>query len=407
MRVGAVKIRRISGIAALLLTAAVACGFTFDNRYLSPRNRERELRRTTRYIILHTTEAPGAGSLNKVSERGEAHYVVDEAGGVFRIVDHRRVAYHCGRSMWDGLTNIDDVSVGIEVVGFHNQNLTPAQYLSLAALIGELQAIYKLPDECVLTHSMVAYGTPNRWQSRSHRGRKRCGMLFARWSVRKRLDLTAQPKFDPDVRAKRLVVADPYLSQVLYGDAREQEKALAHFNQPGANVITSLRSAWDIARDVYNSAETIYLFPDGTRKRGSEIRNWKSMPTGTKVLIKDANADPDEGFRTLGVDGRTAAELAGDEVHGAKTFFVLPGGKYMRGSELTPQAAAALPHGTRILTGYAVGGPISASLRAFDICGARWRARDTFFLYTHGLLKPGSAISENRIPAGAFVFYKN
>lgn len=404
MGAGFKRIRRTFG---MLLVLWSACGFTFDNHYVSPRNPERELRRDTIYLILHTTEAPSASALNKLSERGEAHYGVDERGYVYRIVDQRRVAYHCGRSMWNGRSNIDDCSIGIEVAGYHNRDITPAQYISLAALIGELQFTYKIPDERVLTHSMVAYGVPNRWQKRSHRGRKRCGMLFARWSVRKRLNLTAQPKIDPDVRAGRLVVADPYLRQVLYGDIREQDKAVAHFNQPDSNVIAVNRSAWDIARDAYDNPETIYLFPNGTRKRGNEIRNWKGLPLGTKVSINDAETNPDENYKTLGIDGRTVADLAGDEVHSATTFYVLPGGKLMRGTDLTPQTVTTLPHGTHVLTGYAMGGPVADRLRAFDICGTRWHAKDTYFLYSHGLLKPGSEMDENRIPAGALVFYKN
>ena len=45
-----------------------------SNRYRSPRNPERRVRRSTSLIVLHTTEAPERSSLNKLSERGEAHY---------------------------------------------------------------------------------------------------------------------------------------------------------------------------------------------------------------------------------------------------------------------------------------------------------------------------------------------
>ena len=75
----------------------------------------------------------------------------------------------------------------------------------------------------MLTHSQVAYGAPNKWQPRSHRGRKRCGMMFAMPSVRSKLNLTARPAFDPDVKAGRLVVGDAYLAQVLYGPSRQGE----------------------------------------------------------------------------------------------------------------------------------------------------------------------------------------
>ncbi|MBQ5796257.1 MAG: hypothetical protein IIW14_09735, partial [Kiritimatiellae bacterium] len=51
-----------------------------SNRYRSPRNPERNIRRSTELIVLHTTEAPARSSLNKLSDRGEAHYCVTEEG---------------------------------------------------------------------------------------------------------------------------------------------------------------------------------------------------------------------------------------------------------------------------------------------------------------------------------------
>ena len=101
--------------------------------------------------------------------------------------------------------------------GYHDKPLTAAQYQVLGELIGELQSIYKIPDYNVLAHSHVAYGAPNKWQKRAHRGRKRCGMMFALPAVRARLNLKTRPGSDPDVKAGRLVVGDEYLAQVLYG----------------------------------------------------------------------------------------------------------------------------------------------------------------------------------------------
>lgn len=42
-------------------------------------------------------------------------------------------------------------------------------------------------------------------------------MLFAMPSVRSRLNLGTRASFDPDVKAKRLVVADAHLNKALYG----------------------------------------------------------------------------------------------------------------------------------------------------------------------------------------------
>jgi hypothetical protein len=171
------------------------------------------------------------------------------------------------------------------VAGYHNRNITTAQYAAVKELVAELQGIYKIPDERVLTHSMIAYGSPNRWHKHSHRGRKRCGMLFAKWSVRKKLGLTRQPEYDPDVKAGRLVNADPYLAKVLYGSASEQDKAAERYAAGDTNVISPTRSAWDIARDKYRSAEVTYVFPSGKRLKGNTIKDWTTIPAGTKVLL--------------------------------------------------------------------------------------------------------------------------
>jgi N-acetylmuramoyl-L-alanine amidase len=204
-------------LTALVLAGAPASAAPFK-RY-SPANRKRPLRGRTDYIVLHTTEAPGASAFRKLFQNGEAHYFVDRAGSVKPIIQRDRLAYHAGRSMWQGRTNIDRYSIGIEVEGYYSGTLTDKQYTALKKLLAELKRIYKVSDARVLTHSMVAYGAPNRWFSRPHRGRKRCGMLFALRSVRRRLGLLAQPRNDPDVAAGRLTVGDPYLARMLYATA--------------------------------------------------------------------------------------------------------------------------------------------------------------------------------------------
>lgn len=394
--------------AVLLCLLVPCCGFQYSNAYFSPRNPERETRRITRYIILHTTEAPGASAVPKLSENGEANFCVDVDGRVYRIVDHRRVAFHCGRSMWDGRSNIDDYSIGIEVVGFHDRDITSAQYRALSDLLRELKFIYRVPDNCVLTHSMVAYGAPNRWFPRSHRGRKRCGMLFARASVRQKLGLTAQPRFDPDVRAGRLINADPYLAQVLYGTPREQDKALVgNTTKPSSIVVSAKQSVWDIARDAYNRPSTTYILPDGTRRTGNAIRNWRAVPYGTRVIVADAHQNPAEGVQTIGVDGTSARDIAGDEAWSGSTIYVMRDGRFVRGSDIPARVRDRLPAGTRVLVGFAAGGPISPSKRAYQICGARWRQPDTFFLLPGGAIKAGNEVNDDQIPTGSIVFYRS
>lgn len=398
--------RKILVIVLVLFVSGVASGLNISS-YYSPRNRERPRRHRTDYIILHTTEAPAKGSLNKVRANGEAHYFVDTNGKVYRVIEKHRVAFHAGRSMWDGKTNLDNYSIGIEVVGYHNKDITSAQYRAVKELVAELQRIYRLPDERVLTHSMIAYGAPNRWHKRSHRGRKRCGMLFARRSVRQKLGLTRQPLYDPDVRAGRLVDADPYLAKVLYGSAREQESAAGRFADRGSNIISGGRSAWDIARDQYNSPETVYIFPDGKRCHANEIRDWRRVPAGTKVLMPESRCDNvTEGIKVLGADGDCAQDIAGDEYNKSSTIYILPGGRIRGGDEMDGSDWKKLQSGTKILVGYVRGGQIAVQKTAFDICSKRWNFPSTYYMFPDGSFKAGDTINEGGMPVGTYVFYR-
>jgi hypothetical protein len=396
-------------IAAFFAQNALAV-ITFDNSFYSQRNRDRPVRKSTTLIILHTTEAPARSALRKLSDLGECHYCIDDMGRVYRIIDHRREAYHSGRSMWNGRANVDEVSVGIEVCGYHDKPLTAAQYQVLGELIGELQSIYKIPDYNVLAHSHVAYGAPNKWQKRAHRGRKRCGMMFALPAVRARLNLKTRPSADPDVKAGRLVVGDDYLAQVLYGrtpvlTAPPAAAAAAPPPEP-ADVIGKGRSAWDIARDAYNDPTTLYTFPDGAKKYGNQIANFKQLPVGTRVTVRaDVRENRTETYQVIGVNG-TAQDIAGEEVRAASTFYVYPDGRYTRGSQVGASDILKLPYGTKVLVRYAVGGPISPSRLATSICGNRWRSPDTFFLIS-GALVPGNKVDDSKIPAGAMIFFKN
>ncbi|MCE9612710.1 MAG: N-acetylmuramoyl-L-alanine amidase [Lentisphaerae bacterium] len=400
----------------------------------SPHNRERPVRQSTLYIILHTTEGPAPGSLQKLRDNGEANFFVDPTGRIYAIIDRRRVALHAGRSMWRGRTNMDEVSIGIEVAGYYYQNLTAPQYTSLRALLTELQAQYGIADANVLTHSMVAYGAPNRWHRRSHRGRKRCGMLFASSAVRQKLGLTDQPSYDPDVRAGRLVVGDPYLAQKLYSGSSSKAIASASvmpaasssrsrakpapvvpaavataMPPPGEGMlITANRSAWDVARDMYNEPTTRYVFPDGKVANGNQIRNWKSIPPGTRVIIAASESEnSEERLQRIGRDGDTAREVAGDEFNTARTIYFLKDGRIRTGAELAAAELDALPAETGMLVGYAQGGAITAKRRAFDVCGVKWNNPSTFYRFPDGSIQSGAQVRENAIPLGTQVFFRN
>ena len=72
-------------------------------------------------IVLHYTGMPDAqGALDRMTSpesKVSAHYMVDEDGTVYRLVDESKRAWHAGRSRWRGMTDINSASVGIEISG--------------------------------------------------------------------------------------------------------------------------------------------------------------------------------------------------------------------------------------------------------------------------------------------------
>jgi N-acetylmuramoyl-L-alanine amidase len=388
---------------------------------ISPRNGHRPLRPRTLYIVLHTTEGAEAGALDKVWRRGETHYFVATDGRVLRIIDPAKIAAHAGRSMWEGHRNIDNFSIGIEVVGTYDRDITAAQYSSLNALLAQLKSRYGIADRNVLTHSMVAYGSPNRFHDKDHRGRKRCGMIFARADVRRKLGLMDKPGHDADVEAGRLVVADEELYRFLFAPApsgsehRAQPIEIAVPIPTDSNIVTSKWTPWNIARERYDRPETTYVFPDGKRVRGDQVKDWNRIPEGTRVLLAEGQTENEpavEGFLEIGKDGDNPRSLVGDAYDRSTTIYFFPDGRVRTGHDLKNTKAGAalldhLPVGTRLLAGYVYGGFVQSRRPASSIAGIKWNYPSTYYRFPDGRIVSGDEINDASIPTNTLIFYQN
>jgi len=396
---------------AVMFQAADVHALDINNMY-SPLNKKRPFRSKTQYIILHTTEGALEGSLRKVHRFGETHYFVTPSGKVYRIIDRKKIATHAGRSMWKGQTTLDNISIGIEVVGFHDQDITQAQYTALRQLLRQLKKIYRIKDKNILTHSMVAYGRPNIFHPRKHRGRKKCGMFFSHPDVRKRLGLLPGPKRDPDVAAGRLVVADPDLNRFLY----KPPKVLAALNGPKDSsvsqsmVIDQGNNAWRIAREKYDAPSTIYTYPNGQKLRGNEIRKWDSIPVGTRVSLAEEDCEQEfEKFLEVGKDGNTVQDLAGNLYADPTTIYFFPDGLIRTGAEMKKSSSLRKllknpPKGTRLLVGYIYGGYVQKGRSAIRIAGRKWNYPSTFYRMPDGRILNGDDVEKKSIPSGTLIF---
>jgi len=401
---------------ALIASALTAHALTLSNRFRSPRNPERPIRKSTSLVVLHTTEAHARSSLNKLCERGEAHYCVVENGTVFRIVDREREAFHAGRSMWNGKEDCDSYSIGIEVVGYHDKPITLQQIDALRDLVDNLKKIYNLKDEQVVCHSHVAYGAPNKWQRRNHRGRKRCGMLFAMPSIRSRLNLRAKPALDPDVKAGRLAQADTYLGQVLYGSI---DTMAGRIGRPIATPAPAPRNGGGILSSISS------FFKRGELKKNTPPPPTKQQPASParpapQPAQPARSVQPVQPIRSVQparpvqpvqstqptLPGFVRGPLRGVPVSQAGPQ---PGQK----AETAPPPSFSPPQGDpakdlallKALPGYVQGGPTSAALTPYKIAGRKWKSPDTYY-YIKGRIVRGDRVDEKKIEKGTLIFYK-
>ncbi len=99
-----------------------------------------------------------SGVIQEYGDYGvSAHYLIDRAGTVYRLVEDKDVAYHAGASqMPDGRKNVNDFSLGIEMLGTLDGQYTEAQYKSVNELIDFLKIQY--PIKFIVGHKDIAPG---------------------------------------------------------------------------------------------------------------------------------------------------------------------------------------------------------------------------------------------------------
>jgi len=117
-------------------------------------------------VVLHYTGMPtGAEALARMLDpeaEVSAHYMIDEDGTVFQLVDEDMRAWHAGRSYWRGITDVNSASVGIELVNpgheFGYRPFADAQIDALIPLLAEIKVRHDIPRANIVGHSDVAPG---------------------------------------------------------------------------------------------------------------------------------------------------------------------------------------------------------------------------------------------------------
>ena len=115
-------------------------------------------------IVLHYTGMPDAeGALDRLTSPDagvSAHYLVDEDGTIYQLVDEEKRAWHAGKSRWRGVKDVNSASIGIEIVNPGHEHgyrdFPDEQIEAVVHLCFDIVARHNIRPTRVLAHSDVA-----------------------------------------------------------------------------------------------------------------------------------------------------------------------------------------------------------------------------------------------------------
>ncbi|MBU1540494.1 MAG: N-acetylmuramoyl-L-alanine amidase [Alphaproteobacteria bacterium] len=115
-------------------------------------------------LVLHYTGMRTADEaiarLRDPEAKVSAHYVVDEDGSILRLVAEERRAWHAGRGAWQGETDCNAASIGIEIVNpgheFGYRDFPGGQIDAVIGLISDIRTRWTIPDARIIGHSDLA-----------------------------------------------------------------------------------------------------------------------------------------------------------------------------------------------------------------------------------------------------------
>lgn len=147
-------------------------GYSVDHRHTATSHSSR-----VRYLVIHYTDADEADSLSALTgPRVSSHYLIPPPRSgkpppVYQLVDESRRAWHAGASGWAGRENLNDTSIGIEIVNAGPDRpfadlkdgadvtwapFPDAQVTAQIALARDIIARHDIAPTAVLSHAEIA-----------------------------------------------------------------------------------------------------------------------------------------------------------------------------------------------------------------------------------------------------------
>lgn len=121
--------------------------------------------RKPNFVILHHTSQNSVAQTIRTFQlehtKVSAHYIVGKDGQIIQMLNDFDRSWHAGRSKWGALTDLNSVSIGVELDNNGNEPYADTQINSLLILLDTLKTKYQIPQLNFLAHGDVAPGRKN------------------------------------------------------------------------------------------------------------------------------------------------------------------------------------------------------------------------------------------------------
>jgi N-acetylmuramoyl-L-alanine amidase len=133
-------------------------------RYSPNFDNKKRSEKSIKVIVIHYTgmqsERESLSRLCDPRSKVSSHFVINQNGKVYRLVNNLHVAWHAGKSSWKKYKGLNKNSLGIELINkgheFGYTNFKNKQIISLIKICKVLTKKYKIKNENIVGHSDVA-----------------------------------------------------------------------------------------------------------------------------------------------------------------------------------------------------------------------------------------------------------
>jgi N-acetylmuramoyl-L-alanine amidase len=190
--------------------------------------------RKPNYVIIHHTAQHSTEQTLKTftltKTQVSAHYVIGRDGQTFHMLNDYLRAWHGGAARWGNVTDINSVSIGIELDNDGTEPFQEAQLASLLKVLGSLKKTYNIPAANFIGHGDIAPTRKNDpsalfpWQRLAARG-------YGLWYDEAVLSDTTAAPFAQDSLGQAIGITPREALRIIGYDTQDLNAAIAAFKR--------------------------------------------------------------------------------------------------------------------------------------------------------------------------------